>query len=172
MENAMQLIAELMSVSARTAPKTAGKDFVTVDILDKSKLAPLADAMEIYGKTSGKHNFDRDAAGVRASSAVVLIGIKDAKPLGLDCGACGYSKCSQLPAAMEGNEFKGPFCAYRMLDLGIALGSAVKTAQFHNADNRIMYRVGVIARKLGLTRADYVIGIPISATGKNIFFDR
>jgi uncharacterized ferredoxin-like protein len=61
-----------------------------------------------------------------------------------------------------------------MADLGIALGSAVKTAQIHNTDNRIMYSGGVAARDLGLFSPDctVVYAIPLSATGKNIFFDR
>ena len=58
------------------------------------------------------------------------------------------------------------------MDLGIALGSAAKTASILNADNRIMYRVGVAARKLGLIEGEVVAGIPISATGKSIYFDR
>jgi uncharacterized ferredoxin-like protein len=60
----------------------------------------------------------------------------------------------------------------RHLDFGIALGSAVKTAQMMNADNRIMYRIGVTARDAGIVDWDFVMGIPLSATGKNIFFDR
>ncbi|MFH2100041.1 MAG: DUF2148 domain-containing protein, partial [Pseudomonadota bacterium] len=41
-----------------------------------------------------------------------------------------------------------------------------------NVDNRIMYRLGVVARDLGLVDWDFVMGIPLSVTGKNIFFDR
>jgi uncharacterized ferredoxin-like protein len=59
-----------------------------------------------------------------------------------------------------------------MQDLGIALGSAVKTASIHNVDNRIMYRIGVVARKMGLMSSDTIIGVPLSATGKSPFFDR
>ncbi|MCL6650529.1 MAG: ferredoxin domain-containing protein [Chloroflexi bacterium] len=58
------------------------------------------------------------------------------------------------------------------MDLGIALGSAAKTASIFNADNRIMYRAGVAARRIGMMDADVVVGIPISATGKSIYFDR
>jgi uncharacterized ferredoxin-like protein len=29
-----------------------------------------------------------------------------------------------------------------------------------------------VAREMGLTDADFVMGIPLSATGKSIFFDR
>ena len=56
--------------------------------------------------------------------------------------------------------------------MGIALGSAVKTAGMMNVDNRIMYRVGVVARELELIDADFVMGIPLSVTGKSIYFDR
>jgi uncharacterized ferredoxin-like protein len=41
-----------------------------------------------------------------------------------------------------------------------------------NVDNRIMYRVGVVARELELIDADFVMGIPLSVTGKSIYFDR
>jgi uncharacterized ferredoxin-like protein len=69
-------------------------------------------------------------------------------------------------------EFAGPICAFRMLDMGIALGSAVKTASMLNVDNRIMYRVGVVAREMKIVDWDFVMGIPMSVTGKSIYFDR
>jgi uncharacterized ferredoxin-like protein len=31
--------------------------------------------------------------------------------------------------------FRGPLCAYRLLDIGIAIGSAEKTASLLNVDN-------------------------------------
>jgi len=53
------------------------------------------------------------------------------------------------------------------------LGSAVKTASMLNIDNRIMYRVGSAASKLSLlSEATVIMGIPVSAKGKNIYFDR
>ena len=58
------------------------------------------------------------------------------------------------------------------LDMGIALGSAVKIAGLMNVDNRIMYRIGVVAREMKLVDADFVMGIPLSVTGKSIYFDR
>jgi len=60
----------------------------------------------------------------------------------------------------------------RLLDLGIALGSAVKTAQIHNVDNRIMYRAGAAAKRLGMMKSNVIMGIPLSVSGKNIYFDR
>jgi uncharacterized ferredoxin-like protein len=104
---------------------------------------------------------------------VVLVGIKKASVLGLDCGACGFPGCKQLKQADRCEvEFVGPQCAFRLLDLGIALGSAVKTAGILNVDNRIMYRAGVAAREMGLVDWDVVMGIPLSASGKSIYFDR
>ncbi|MGB4337700.1 MAG: DUF2148 domain-containing protein [Bacillota bacterium] len=168
----VRLVAGLMELSAITAPKAAGKDYVVTEVVAGDDLARLADAMVAYGEESGKINFDRDARGVAAAGALLLIGLKDAKTLGLNCGACGYSRCADLPAPTEGPEFTGPLCAWRLMDLGIAAGSAVKTASIHNVDNRIMYRIGVLARKLGMIDADVAFGIPLSVTGKSIYFDR
>jgi uncharacterized ferredoxin-like protein len=64
-----------------------------------------------------------------------------------------------------------PFWA-KLIDLGIALGSAAKVAGDLNVDNRIMRSVGVAAMKMGLVEGDDVEGIPISIEGKNIYFDR
>ena len=74
---------------------------------------------------------------------------------------------SNLPADQyAGRRVQGPQCAIRLLDLGIALGSAVKTAGLLNVDNRIMYRAGVVARRLGRIDADVVMGIPLSVTAR------
>jgi uncharacterized ferredoxin-like protein len=159
-----------MAISARTAPKSAGQDFVVTRIIEGDDLQRLAEKMVEFGERTGKKNFDRDGANVRDSDALLLIGLKDARPVGLNCGACGFERCLR-PNTHEG-EFRGPQCAYRLLDMGIALSSAVKTASLLNVDNRIMYRVGMVAREMGLIDADYVVGIPLSATGKSIYFDR
>jgi uncharacterized ferredoxin-like protein len=166
----LRVVADLMAISAHTAPKTAGQDFVVTKIIEGDDLKGLAEKMFEFGERTGKGNLDRDGANVRDSDALLLIGLKDAKTPGLNCGACGFDKCLK-PNTHEG-EFRGPQCAYRLLDMGIALGSAVKTASLLNVDNRIMYRTGAVAREMGLIDADVVVGIPLSATGKSIYFDR
>ncbi|MCK4909325.1 MAG: hypothetical protein KAS70_05455 [Planctomycetes bacterium] len=168
----LKTVVEMMAVAARTAPKSAGQDYVRIEIVEKPKLQLLAKAMIQHGEKTGKANYDRDADNIKHSDFLLLIGIKDAQPLGMNCGTCGQAKCADLPKPKEGPEFKGPYCAYRMVDLGIAISSAAKTASMFNADNRIMYRAGVIARQIELIDADVCIGIPISATGKSIYFDR
>ncbi len=166
----LKVAADLMAIAARTAPKSAGQDFVVIEVIEGDKLAALAQKMVEFGERTGKRNFDRDGANVRDSAAMILIGIKEAKPVGLNCGACGAEKCLKINTH-EG-EFQGPQCAFRLLDMGIALGSAAKMAGLLNVDNRIMYRAGAVAREMGLIDADYVMGIPLSATGKSIYFDR
>ena len=171
--NPLEMVAQLMALSATTAPKSKGEDFVRTQVLTGQGLADLGSAMADYGQEAGKHNFDRDGANVAASEALLLVGLKKATPCGLDCGACGFATCADmLRHARVDVEFQGPICAYRLLDLGIALGSAVKTASLHNVDNRIMYRAGVAARKMGLVDWELVLGVPLTATGKSPFFDR
>lgn len=173
MKNALKMAAQFMALSARTAPKTVGKDYIEIKVIDdESELAKLGEQMAAYGEKHGKRNYDRDGRAISGCGAVLLVAIKDAETSGLNCGACGYDECSKLPKPKDGIEFAGPFCAWRLVDLGIAIGSAAKTASMLNVDNRIMYRIGVVARKMNLIEGDVVLGIPLSATGKNIFFDR
>ncbi len=168
----LRMVADLMAIAARTAPKSAGQDFVVMGIIEGDQVKALAEKMIEYGQRTGKKNFDRDGRNVADSDVVVLIGINDAKSINLDCGACGAETCEGLLINSHEGEFRGPQCAFRLLDMGIALGSAVKTAGILNVDNRIMYRAGVAAREMGLIDADFVMGIPLSATGKSIYFDR
>lgn len=171
MKDLIETITGLMELSARTAPKGAGKDFITLKKVTDDDLQKLGNAMIEWGKKNNKPMFIRDGNNVVKSEAVLLVGIKDAVVAGLNCGACGFEECNQLKPEDYG-QFKGPNCLIRVLDMGIALGSAVKTASIHNVDNRIMYRAGMIARKIGIVDSDYVMGIPISVTGKSIYFDR
>jgi uncharacterized ferredoxin-like protein len=168
----LHLVADLMAVAARTAPKTKGEDFVVMKIVEGEDLRRLGEGMFAFGERTGKKSFDRDGQNVLASDTLLLVGIKNATTAGLNCGACGEELCELLPVNKLDDEFRGPQCAYRLLDMGIALGSAAKMAGLLNADSRIMYRAGVVARELGMIDADFVMGIPLSATGKSIYFDR
>ncbi len=167
--------AKLMLISARTAPKSAGIDDILTIIVHGEEKDAIAGKMEEIAEERKIERFRRDAKNVRDSEAVVMIGVRGNKSLGLNCGACGYESCKEFDEAQKkfGEDFLGPTCLAKALDLGIALGSAVKTATMLNVDNRIMYRVGTAALKLNLLpEATVVMGIPVSAKGKNIYFDR
>ena len=167
--------AKMMLVSARTAPKTGGVDDILTGLAWGEEVESIAKAMDDIGDERGIDGFHRDANNVRDSDAVVLIGVRGRKKYRLDCGACGYDTCDEFEnqddvAALD---FVGPTCVFKALDLGIALGSAVKTASVLNVDNRIMYRVGAAAVRLRmLPEATVIMGIPVSAKGKSIYYDR
>ncbi len=168
----LRIVGDLMAVAARTAPKTAGKDFVVIRVIDGEDVRTLGEQIIAYGAERGLRNFDRDGKNVCASDTVVLIGLKNAESVGLNCGACGVELCEALDRNSLDSQFRGPQCAFRLVDVGIAIGSAVKTAGLLNADNRVMYRAGAVARQMGWIDADFVLGIPLSSTGKSIYFDR
>jgi len=166
---------KFMLISARTAPKSGGIDDILTMIVHGKEKNMIASKMEEIAQERNIQAFRRDAKNVRDSQAVVLIGVRGNISFGLDCGACGYQTCREFDEAQKkpAKDFVGPTCLAKALDLGIALGSAVKTASMLNVDNRIMYRVGTAALKLKLlSEATVVMGIPVSAKGKNIYFDR
>jgi len=180
-KEAVRVVAAMMAASARTAPKTRGVDTIQTMIVDGDDLEILACAMEDKAKEQPPNSsllFGEDEfSAVRNSSRVLLIGVVGNPKkieLPLDCGACGYKACKQLLKARkhQGKDFSGPICIFQAIDLGIALGSAVKLASELNVDNRIFYTVGAAAKKLNLLDSDIIIGIPLSVTGKNIYFDR
>jgi uncharacterized ferredoxin-like protein len=175
--NAVILIASMMCISARTAPKGKGVDTILTRILCKDELLQLADRMQYLGELKENPIFLRDAKNIRESHACVLVGCKGFVDTGLNCGGCGFSTCAEMRERYTKNPekiaFTGPNCIIKITDLGIAVGSAVKTAQIHNVDNRILYTAGVGALSLNLLpECTTAYGIPLSVTGKNIFFDR
>ncbi len=165
-------VAELMAVAARTAPKAAGEDFIEVRVLSDSERVTLGNDMIQVGRERAIWGFERDGQNVLASDAVLLVGLLPHKGAGLNCGACGYASCQEFNDRSYSGDFDGPNCVVRALDLGIALGSAAKIASELNVDNRVMYRIGVSAKRLGMGKSRIFHGIPLSATGKNIYFDR
>ena len=167
-------VARLMLLAARTAPKGRGIDDIETLILTGKEKDAVAKEMRTIEKSAGKH-WERDAINVEQATALVLIGLKGPKALGTGCGACGYENCGSMLEAgrIEGLFFAGPTCVIKALDLGIAIGSAVKTAQIHNVDNRVFFRAGVGAYRLKMMpECTIIIGIPLAATGKSPFHDR
>ena len=176
--DAVEVVAHLMALSARTAPKARGTDALVIRVLKDRSLLDLAGEMKRIGEARKIAFFVRDAGNLEESDACVLAGLRAGSTVGLDCGGCGHRTCAGMLVAQEefsGNDlpFSGPNCSVRVTDLGIALGSAAKTAGLHNVDNRIMYSAGVAALKLGMMEdCTIAYGIPLKAAGKNIFFDR
>jgi uncharacterized ferredoxin-like protein len=167
--------ANLMVVAARTAPKSGGRDDILAAIVYGPELEALVADMEKIGTERNGERWRQQAQNVRAAQVIVLLGVRGTKSYITNCGACGYESCEAFDKAKKkrGQDFLGPTCIFKALDLGIALCSAVKTASILNADNRIFYRIGVAAQRLRyLPEASIIMGIPLSAKGKNPYFDR
>jgi len=167
--------AALMMVSCRTAPKSGGVDDIQTILITGKEKDKIAAEMEKVGNERNIKGFKRDAHSIKQSEAVLMVGVNGKRSFGLSCGACGYRTCRKFDAASRasGLDFEGPTCIFKAMDLGTALGSAAKMASDLNVDNRIMYRAGTAAKRLGyLSKSNVVMGIPISASGKSIYFDR
>lgn len=156
-----------MMTAARTAPKACGIDHLEIAMVTGDGIKQLAETMRTVGEQNGRAFFLRDAANVEASDAVVLIGTHH-MVRGLNCGLCGYPTCKELTEKAPQTP-----CAFAINDLGIALGSAASVAADHRVDNRMMYSAGLAARELGmLPDCRAIFAIPLSASGKSIYFDR
>ena len=180
-------VAKLMAAAAITAPKSGGQLFLqgkhlfieTVIVDDASTLRLLAGWMRARGKERREAIWFRDADVAEAVDAVLFVGLADWYPPNYDCGACGYATCAEFLHATRplrddsGDlEFAGPTCNLRDIDLGIAVGSAAKTAAIHSIDCRCQTRIAVAARKLGVINADIAVALSLSLTHKAVGFDR
>ena len=168
-------VANLMVVSARTAPKSGGVDDVYTAVIYGDEKEHLAIEMERLAGVQNDKVFKRDAGSVRKSEAIVLIGVRGTERRSTNCGACGYLSCEEFekaPRVIDG-AFMGPTCIFKALDMGIAICSAVKTASMLNVDNRIMNTAGRAAKNLDyIPDATIIMGIPLSSSGKSPYFDR
>jgi len=170
-------VAGLMALAARTAPKAVGLDSIKVEIAT-GKEQPNSVRIMAMGAEIGMDFFRVNGDQVKKSDATVLIGVEGTKNLGLNCGGCGHVTCAEMAKAVKARKrgektvFSGPNCVFKISDLGIAVGSAVKTASIHNVDNRVMYTAGVAALDIGMLKGCSVAhGIPLRAAGKNMYFD-
>jgi uncharacterized ferredoxin-like protein len=181
-------VAKLCAVAAMTAPKSGGQLFLkggtpfieTVIVDDKPTLKQLADWLRKRGERLKEAIWFRDADTAEKLDIVLFIGLSGWYPPQYDCGACGFGTCAEFlqarPTYASADsaewEFNGPVCQLRAVDLGIAVGSAAKTASLNNIDTRCQTRIAAAARHLGVIKADLAVALSMSVTHKNIFFDK
>lgn len=171
-KESVDFMAKEILTACRTAPKGKGQDNIVTYLTDVADRKKIADAMKEMAETNGSF-FNRDAKNVSESDGMILLGLKDAGPARLNCGACGYVQCSDMEKQIKKSEvFKGPICAIKLLDLGIALGVGAAKAKDMCIDTRILYSAGAAACSRDIVDAQIALAIPMSVTGKNIYFDR
>ncbi len=184
--------ARQMLTAARTAPKARGVDIIEAILVEGDDLKLLADKMIEIGNERNRPSFIRDAGNVLQAECIVAIGTRY-QSLGLNCGHCGFATCAEREnsspklgevAKPEGDAnsqlstFNSQFyqvpCSLNSIDVGIAVGSACATAADLRLDTRVMYSIGVAVEQLGWIGTDVhlTMGIAVSASSKNPFFDR
>lgn len=186
--DAVRQVASLMAAAAITAPKSGGQlmlagkppflETVLIDVPEQR--GQLARWLRARGTERREAIWFRDAEVAEAVDAILFIGLApNWYPPNYDCGACGYATCAEflhaaktLRAASAELEFTGPTCNLRDIDLGIAVGSAARTAAINAIDCRAQTRVAVAARKLGHISAEVAVALSLSVTHKAIGFDR
>ncbi len=187
-QDALHQVAKLCAVAAMTAPKSGGQLFLkggtpfieTVIVHDKPTLKQLANWLRARGEKHKEPIWFRDADTAEKLDLVLFIGLAGWYPPHYDCGACGYGTCAEFlearpkhkSAASVEWEFNGPVCQLRAIDLGIAVGSAAKTASVNNIDTRCQTRIAAAARHLKILQADLAVALSMSVSHKNIFFDK
>src|SRR5512142_1972760 len=182
-QHALHQVAELCAVAAMTAPKSGGQLFLkgskpfmeTVIVEDRAVLQQLAEWMRARGNRIKAPLWVRDADTAEKLDLVLFIGLSSWYPPQYDCGACGYATCAEFLQAKPGYadagsaawQFNGPICQLRAFDLGIAVGSAAKTASLNNVDTRCQTRIAAAARHLGVIKADLAVALSMSVSHKN-----
>lgn len=165
-EMALDHAISLMMARAKTAPKAKGMDTLGYVVLEKEEIEALSEEIKRLGYEKDVPFFIRDSKNILNADRIFLIGCRDEIRSIPQCGYCGYENCGHK-LKNEGR------CVYPLLDMGIAIGSALSICQMAGIDTRVMYTVGKAALSLGLLEGfDVALGIPMSITEKNIFFDR
>ena len=165
-QKTIEHITNCLMIAAQTAPKGRGMDTLIIQTVTETEKKSLISKMEEIGKQSEDTVFFlRDAENIAISQAVILMGTTP-EARGLDCELCGFPNCGKKPVSQP--------CVFNMVDLGIALGSAVCSAMEFKVDNRIMYSAGKAAAELQLLGENIrcIFAIPLSVSSKSIFFDR
>ncbi len=168
MDDGMNLISNILAISAQTAPKAEGLSFLDIQTLDEAGKEILVE--ELFQMAEEDEEYSLIGEVILDSDSVLLVGLNEHPPMGLDCKACGFQDCKELSKEKTVDIFEGPNCIYRVLDLGIALGSALKTADNFNIRGDIMIRAGLAAKHVGLSTSRVVMAVPLYKEGSNAFF--
>lgn len=188
----VRTIAEMAAVAARTAPKSHGVDHFKIGLCSKEEIQLLGDRMIAIGKEleakllakgEGFENKARataldwhsDGECVKHSDEILLVGLIGRDLVPKNCGLCGHTTCEEMLKAprSEKTQWRGPFCANMMVDLGIAISSAASVLVRNHVDNRMFFKIGIAAKDLNLMpECECMIALAMGATGKNAYFDR
>jgi len=159
----MNAVGQMMT-AARTAPKGKGVDIIEIAVVEGDDICVLSEKTREIGIQRDYKFFLRDAENILSAEAILLIGTRS-RNQSLNCAHCGFNTCVEKPELVP--------CAINTVDIGIAIGSACAMAADLRLDTRVMFSAGYAAQALNwLKECRLVFAIPVSASSKNLFFDR
>ncbi|MBI5446578.1 MAG: hypothetical protein HY900_35845 [Deltaproteobacteria bacterium] len=175
-------VAKACAVAAARAPTLTPDLGLRQEIVTDADLLPMIDIMETMGQASDVLFMDaltyRKLYDAGTPPPVLLIGADLTRPVGWDCGGCGFPDCGEFAAYVRGHRgqgtmVSGPSCLWRVVDLGIAADFACACAAMHRAEARIQFTMGAISAMLGhLAGCSCALGLPVGPVGKDHWFDR
>jgi len=158
-----EIVIDLMNISAKTSPKSSG-NFLETMVLEEAEKEILAEELYQLSDQFQDETYSEEGDLINSSDELLVIGLEEHPPLGIDCKACGYDSCKDFSEADQKEQiFEGPNCVFRLLDLGMSIGHALNTAEIHNIDYKISIKGGLAAKNLGLmdSRICLVVSIQI-----------
>ncbi|MFO7990701.1 MAG: DUF2148 domain-containing protein [Thermoplasmata archaeon] len=161
MEDSIELISNLMAISARTAPKSLGESYLKITLLDKAEKEILTEEMFQMSDELNDDSYSYEGEIIREAAKVIIIGLEEHPPLDLDCRACGFKNCEDFSDNKIKGIFEGPNCAFHLIDMGMAVGGAIDTAQIHNIRSKISLKGGLAAKNVGISTSKVCIALMI-----------
>ncbi len=155
------IVAKLMAISAVNTHREDMPSRLDVTVLDEAEREILVEEMFQMAEKNDDEIYSQMGESIRNSKDLILVGLDDDTTLGLDCQACGFSSCEELSKIRKEDIFEGPNCVFRVIDLGIAVGSALRTANVHNVKGEVMIKGGIAAKRVGLSTSRVVLAVPI-----------
>ena len=111
-----------MVVSAGTAPKSGGVDDVLTAVVFWGRDRSLGGGYEKLADERKNERWGQQAQEVRSAEVIVLIGVQGTKQSLAIAGRAATGSCDSFEKAEKklGQDFEGPTCIFKALDLGIA----------------------------------------------------
>ena len=175
-------VAKACVIAAVKTPTLTGKLDLKTEIITGDDLVPLIELMETLAK--GSQVLEADGMAYRKMidegqlPPVLMLGADLTKPIGWDCGGCGFSTCGDFAKYLSKNKgfgsvALGPCCLWKVLDFGIACDHACACAYMHRVEARIQFSMGSMATVMGrLEGCSCILGLPLGPAGADIWFDR
>ena len=181
-EDHLLQVAGTCSTAAAKAPTLTGKLGLKLAVITGEDLMPAIEFMEGVARTAVF--LAADALGYRKmleqnpNAPVLLLGADMTKPIGWNCGGCGFTTCAEFSKYIRKNKdvlFGGPSCLWKMIDLGIAADYACAAAARQRVEARIQVSFGMMWRAIGspgLEGSSMILSLPLGQVGSSIWFDR